>query len=160
MTNLENHDDDQPQHSSLIVRVQLVREWPQVYKAAKMAPHRAAGLALSLVQRADRETVVVVHLGADLIPMSAETVAMGLMATSLIQPRDVFKGALLANALSIYVAHNRLGVDSTPSQRDLDMTRRLIEAGELLGVPVVDHLIVATNRTSTSMRQTTDCWTS
>lgn len=160
MQDFENQEERPQQFSCHIVRVRLEREWPHVYSAAKLAPDRAAGLALSLMRRADRETVAVVHLGADLIPHSAEMVAMGRMATSLVQPRDVFKGALLANALSIYVAHNRLGVDTTPSAHDIALTRRLIAAGELLGVPVIDHLIVSASQCTTSMRQTTDCWTS
>lgn len=60
-----------------------------------------------------------------------------------IHPRDVFRFACLENASSILVAHNHPSADATPSEEDLEITERLIIAGNLLEIPVIDHLIVS-----------------
>jgi DNA repair protein RadC len=70
-------------------------------------------------------------------------VSHGTLSASLVHPREVFKSALLSNSHSIVVAHNHPGGSLTPSAEDLETTRQLIEAGKLLGVPLVDHVIVS-----------------
>lgn len=58
-------------------------------------------------------------------------------------PREVFKTAFLQNAASIILAHNHPSQNVTPSQEDIDVTKRLQEAGQLLGVEVLDHLVIS-----------------
>lgn len=69
-------------------------------------------------------------------------VTLGLLDTSLVHPRETFREAVRDGALSVIVAHNHPSGDPTPSKEDIDVTRRLVEAGKLLGIPVVDHLIL------------------
>jgi DNA repair protein RadC len=64
------------------------------------------------------------------------------VSASLVHPREVFKAALLANSTAIIVAHNHPSGSETPSLEDLETTKTLIAAGELLGVKVLDHVIV------------------
>lgn len=61
---------------------------------------------------------------------------------SLVHPREVFKGALLSSAASVILLHNHPSGDPDPSAEDREVTRKLVEAGRLLGVPVLDHVIV------------------
>ena len=69
-------------------------------------------------------------------------VTRGTLDSSLVHPREVFKVALKWSAASVIVAHNHPSGDPTPSKEDLDVTRRLIEAGRVLSVPVTDHVVV------------------
>ena len=70
----------------------------------------------------------------------------GTIDGTLVHPREVFKIALLANARAVILAHNHPSGDPTPSADDLALTRRLIAAGELIGIDVLDHVIVTTDQ--------------
>ncbi|MBI4342684.1 MAG: DNA repair protein RadC [Candidatus Omnitrophica bacterium] len=70
-------------------------------------------------------------------------IAVGSLSASLVHPRELFKEAIAASAAAVLVAHNHPSGDPEPSAHDLELTRRLAAAGELLGIEVVDHLIVA-----------------
>jgi DNA repair protein RadC len=68
-------------------------------------------------------------------------VSQGSLNSSVVHPREVFKRAMLNNACSIIVAHNHPSGNPAPSQTDIDVTRRLAEGGELLGIALLDHII-------------------
>lgn len=70
------------------------------------------------------------------------TVSTGTLSTSLVHPREVFKRALIQNAASIIICHNHPSGDPTPSREDVEITKRLHEAGELLGIKLLDHVII------------------
>ena len=65
----------------------------------------------------------------------------GLLDTSLVHPREVFREAVRQSAASVILAHNHPSGDPTPSKEDIDITRRLIEAGKILGIRVLDHVV-------------------
>ena len=69
-------------------------------------------------------------------------ISHGSVNSSIVSPREVFQKALLANAVSIIVMHNHPSGDSTPSREDIEVTKRLVEAGKIVGVEVLDHIIV------------------
>lgn len=69
-------------------------------------------------------------------------ISHGTVNASLVQPREVFQKALLANAVSIIVMHNHPSGDPTPSREDIEVTKRLVEAGKIVGVEVLDHIII------------------
>ena len=71
---------------------------------------------------------------------------------SVVHPRETFREAIAAGAAAIVLAHNHPSGDATPSAEDVELTRRLMEAGRLLGIPVLDHLIVGAAQTL-SLRQ-------
>ena len=79
-------------------------------------------------------------------------IAEGGLAAAVIHPRDLFREAIRANAAALILAHNHPSGNSAPSHDDLDTTRRLVEAGDMMGVKVVDHIILAFGG-STSFRQ-------
>ena len=66
----------------------------------------------------------------------------GLLDRCPVHPREVFREAVRQSAASVILAHNHPSGDPTPSREDIDITRRLVEAGKILGIPVVDHLIL------------------
>jgi DNA repair protein RadC len=70
----------------------------------------------------------------------------GTLDTTLVHPREVLKVALLANARAVIIGHNHPSGDPNPSPDDVKLTQRLATAGELLGIELVDHLIVAGDR--------------
>ncbi|HKZ57357.1 MAG TPA: JAB domain-containing protein [Thermodesulfovibrionales bacterium] len=74
---------------------------------------------------------------------------MGTLTLSLVHPREVFNPAILTNAASIILAHNHPSGDPMPSEDDLNITKRLKEAGELLGISVLDHIIIGYSYYST-----------
>ncbi len=94
----------------------------------------------------DREHFVCLHLDSRNRVTSMETVAVGTLNASLVHPREVFKAAILANAASVIVAHNHPSADVTPSSEDIALTKRLMEAGEILGIEVLDHIVVGGER--------------
>ena len=91
----------------------------------------------------DRERFLSVMLTSANHLIGVETVSVGSISSAIIKPRDVFKSAILGNAASIILCHNHPSGDLTPSDSDIEITKHLIEAGELLGVRVLDHLIIS-----------------
>jgi DNA repair protein RadC len=73
------------------------------------------------------------------------TISIGTLNASLVHPREVFKDAIIHSAASVVLAHNHPSGDPEPSEDDLTITKRLIEAGKILGVEVKDHIIVGKN---------------
>jgi DNA repair protein RadC len=72
-------------------------------------------------------------------------VSIGSLDASIVHPREVFAEAMLASAASVVFAHNHPSGDATPSPEDISLTRRLVQVGELVGIDVLDHVIVAGN---------------
>lgn len=81
-----------------------------------------------------------------LILIGVFEISHGNVNSSIVGTREVMQKALLANAVSIILMHNHPSGDCTPSQPDIDVTKRLVEAGKIVGVEVLDHLIIGRNR--------------
>ena len=75
-------------------------------------------------------------------------ISHGTVNASLVTPREVFQKALLANAVSIILMHNHPSGDSTPSRQDIEITKRLVEAGKIIGVEVLDHIVIGDQHVS------------
>ena len=73
------------------------------------------------------------------------TVSIGTLNTSLAHPREIFKEAIIHNAMSVVLAHNHPSGDSEPSEDDLKITKRLVESGKILNIEVIDHIIIGKN---------------
>jgi len=80
------------------------------------------------------------------VVLAYHELSRGCLDTTLVHPREVFKGALLSNAAAVIVGHNHPSGDVMPSADDVALTRRLSAAGELLGISLLDHLIVSDSR--------------
>jgi DNA repair protein RadC len=87
-----------------------------------------------------------IYLNARNALISRETISIGSLNASLVHPREVFFPAVRNLAANIILAHNHPSGDVTPSREDVELTRRLVKAGELMGIEVLDHLVVAGRR--------------
>ena len=90
----------------------------------------------------DREEVVVVFLDSASTMVGLHVASVGGLAASIVEPSQVFKAAVLANAAAILVAHQHPSGNPEPSREDVAVTRQLVEAGKVMGIPVHDHLII------------------
>ncbi|MBI4973321.1 hypothetical protein HZC27_01795 [Candidatus Roizmanbacteria bacterium] len=93
----------------------------------------------------DKEHLWVFHLNSRNQIKLIELVSLGILNSSLIHPREVFTRAVGERAAQIIIAHNHPSGEVTPSEDDLVITKRLVKAGEILGIELIDHLVVTTN---------------
>lgn len=91
---------------------------------------------------ADKEHFTVLALSNKCRVSGFKTVSTGTMTSSLIHPREVFRAAIMLGAVSVIVAHNHPSGDPAPSDEDVQVTKRLSDAGRLLGITVLDHIIL------------------
>jgi DNA repair protein RadC len=94
----------------------------------------------------DREQFVTVILDGRNQVVGFNVVSTGTLTSSLVHPREVFKAAILANAAAIILVHNHPSGDPDPSDEDKALTRRLKEAGDLIGIRVLDHVVIGDGR--------------
>ncbi len=90
----------------------------------------------------DREHFVVMMLTSSKAIIGVETISIGTLNNSLVHPREVFKQAIRNSASTVILAHNHPSGDCTPSGEDIRITKRLVEAGKIIGIEVIDHVIV------------------
>jgi DNA repair protein RadC len=102
----------------------------------------AARLLWAYLDGVDREHFVIVLPDQKNQVIGINTVSMGSLTASVVHPREVFKPAILANAATLICGHNHPSGDTVPSQEDRLITTRLVSAGKLLGINVVDHIII------------------
>ncbi len=126
------------------VELPMVRE-PQADATGKAiavrTPEEVAAQCTDMAQSA-QEVFVVFDLNTRNNIIDRRLVTLGLIDSSLVHPREVFRGALLNNAAAIVVAHNHPSGDPNPSAEDLRITRQLIEAGRILGIKLLDHVVI------------------
>ena len=100
---------------------------------------------LTELRQNKREHFVALYLNARNQLVHKETISMGTLNANLVHPREVFEPALRYSAASIMIAHNHPSGDPKPSEDDSEITKRLAEAGKMMGVEVLDHVIVTKN---------------
>lgn len=134
---------ESPTRHLSVVRIALIKERPVIYNGAKLIqPEQAAEAFRAILPDIDREYFVVFILDVKNRIVSCNIVSVGSLNQSIVHPREVFKAAILANGACIILAHNHPSGDCTPSSEDIAITRRLKEAGDVLGIKVLDHIIV------------------
>lgn len=104
----------------------------------------------------DREAFLVLLLDVKHRVTAEEVVTIGILDGSLVHPREVFKAAVAGGAAGIILAHNHPSGDPKPSGQDKEVTNRMRKAGEILGIPVVDHVIIGSTGTHYSFREGED----
>jgi len=127
-------------------RIRLVtveQRWTIAEAPRVSGPYEARNVLIPYFEGKDREHFVVLHLDSAHRPISVEVVSVGSLNQSIVHPREVFKGALLANAQAIIAAHNHPSGNLDPSDADRRAFDQLTSAGELLGIKVLDFLIVS-----------------
>jgi DNA repair protein RadC len=109
-------------------------------------PEEAAGLVMEQMRYLDREHFRAILLNTKNRVLAVEGVSVGTLNASSVHPRELFKNAIRKSAAAVILVHNHPSGDPSPSRQDLDLTRRLVEAGEIIGIPVLDHIIIGDNR--------------
>ncbi|MBR0393284.1 MAG: JAB domain-containing protein, partial [Oscillospiraceae bacterium] len=126
------------------VNVRLcLKEGAVLYSTAPLShPEAARDVMRDVLKDLDREMVCVVNMDNKMKPINYNVVSIGSIDQSMVPIQNVFKSSILSNAASIMLLHNHPSGDVTPSSPDFDVTKRLVEAGKLMGIPVIDHLII------------------
>lgn len=125
----------------------LVRERQARFRATPISnSEKCFKTFRSAFEGLDREQFAVITLDAKNSPIGFNVVAVGSLTLTLVHPREVFKCCILQNACSVILAHNHVSGDPTPSDEDRAVTERLLDAGGILGIAVLDHLIFGRGR--------------
>ncbi|SIR32117.1 DNA repair protein RadC [Priestia flexa] len=126
-----------------IVSVKLVRESCILYaKRSIRSPQDAYELLKSFLEDKDREHFIVVTLDTKNQPVSINVCHIGSLNASIVSPREVMKSAILSSGASFMIAHNHPSGNTTESREDVEVTKRLAEAGKLMGIELLDHIII------------------
>ena len=127
-----------------IVSTRLVKEKSVTYPKRRISsPRDAADILREFFDNQDREQCVAIYLNSKNEPNAIHVVSVGTLNSSIVHPREVFKAAVISNSASLIVAHNHPSSDLEPSKEDIEITKRLSEAGKLLGISLLDHLIIS-----------------
>ena len=97
----------------------------------------------SLFKDRVRERFLVYWLNSSNKVIGLEVISEGILNASVVHPREVFRGAIVATAAAIIVAHNHPSGSAEPSSEDLEITRQIVQAGKIVGIPCYDHIIFA-----------------
>ncbi len=124
-------------------RVEHARRPP---RPSMRSPRRVHELVAAGFRGLERERFLVLLLDGKHRLKRTELVSEGTLTSSLVHPREVFRPAVRESAAAVVVVHNHPSGDPEPSLEDVEVTRRLIDAGRLLGVPLLDHVVVGDGR--------------
>ena len=122
---------------SVLYEVPVVKSPAEVYQAAEQ---------LLALHEEPEEHFCIFCLNAKNKIVGVHTISIGSVNATIVHPREVFKAALLNNASAIICFHNHPSGDPEPSREDIETTSRLVEAGEILGIRVLDHIIIGEQR--------------
>ena len=123
------------------VAIRMVEQPPLYSNEPMNNPDAAIRVMNEFLSQMDRELFCIVNLQADLTPINMNIVSVGSLNEALINPREIFKSAILSNAHSMMLIHNHPSGNLTPSTSDIQTTARIQQLGELMGISLVDHII-------------------
>ncbi len=115
-------------------------------------PVHAYNLVKEQMEKEKRELIIVILQDVKGYVISNQIVSIGTLSNSLVHPREVFYPAIRHKAASVILVHNHPSGDPTPSTQDYEVTKTLIDAGKLIGIPINDHLIIG-DQSYVSLRQ-------
>lgn len=126
-----------------VVSLKLLKEKSLEYNFTSVKnPINVVKLTKKLIGEVDREYVLVLNLNTNLEPNSIEVCGIGSLSEAVIHPREIFKSAILSSASKIIMVHTHPSGHVEPSLEDIQTTMRIRKVGEILGIPLVDHLIL------------------
>ena len=136
-----------------IVSIKMVKESSFLYQTRQiLSPNDAYEMIREQLEGLDREQFIIACLNTKNEPTNITVVSVGSLNKAIVHPREIFKTAILSNAATIMAFHNHPSGETTPSQQDIQLTNRLYEAGELIGIKLLDHLIIG-DGTFTSLKE-------
>ncbi len=130
------------EYRGIRIRTKLDIEGYGQYKPLKIEESEDVYRVFENLRESDRERFYSLHLDSGNNVIGAELVSQGSLYRTTVHPREVFKSAILSSARSLIFVHSHPCANSTPSKEDCHLTERLKEAGDLLGIPVLDHIII------------------
>lgn len=137
-----------------IVSLKMVKESSVMYHNRRIStPEEAVDLLRYLLDECDREKMVVCCLNTKNEPTNISIVSIGTLNSSIVHPREIFKTAIVSNSASIIIAHNHPSGDTKPSREDINITKRIKESGELIGINMIDHIIIGEGYKYTSLKE-------
>jgi len=139
-------------HENLFVQVYLERFPGLDRRRCTIGTPRDAYEHVRFLEDSDRERFIALYLDAKNQLNGLEEVSKGTLTASLVHPREIYKAAILTNSASIILAHNHPSGNPSPSKEDIELTERISEAGRLLGIDLLDHMIIGNERYA-SMRE-------
>ena len=119
-------------------------------------PKKVVDMLSRLLRNVDREHFFAISIDTKGKPVGVEVVSIGTLNSTIVEVREVFKHAILCCASGIILAHNHPSGDPIPSKNDKQVTNRLREAGKILGIGVLDHVIIGDKDTYFSMAENED----
>ncbi|WP_269919843.1 RadC family protein [Caldifermentibacillus hisashii] len=128
-------------HSALVLAKKLKNIKPEERKVIRSRDD-AANLLMDEMRFLSQEHFVALFLNTKKQVIKKKTIFVGSLNEAIVHPREIFNEAIKHNSASIIVAHNHPSGDPTPSRPDIDVTRRLIECGNIIGIEVLDHIII------------------
>lgn len=126
-----------------IVRIKQVTVEKEEKRFRVASPSDASEFIQTCIADDDREVFFVVCLNTKNEVIACHRAHVGSLNASIVQPREVFKAAILNNSASIIIAHQHPSGNVSPSPEDISVTERLVKAGEYIGINVLDHIIVS-----------------
>lgn len=126
-----------------LVRVMLVRDPGEPYSGTLTRPAAVFEFLKDEVATWDRERFLTLMLDSSHRLIGIEEVAVGTVNSAVVHPREVFKALILANATAFIAVHNHPSGQPLPSIADIEITERLRKVGELVGIQLLDHIIIA-----------------
>lgn len=135
------------EHELKVVSIRLVDDPPLFSKKPLLTSADAVEVIGEELQKYDRELFCILNLRTNGQIINMNIVSTGTLNTALVHPREVFKSAILSNASDIILIHNHPSGNCTPSSLDTQITENLRKCGELLGIPVKDHIIIGSEKT-------------
>lgn len=142
--------------ASINLGSRLARQQPEV-RPRITSPSQVYALVQKELVDEKRELFVVVLVDTKAFLICREIVSVGTLSRTLVHPREVFYPAIRHKAAGVVLVHNHPSGDPTPSNEDISLTRELVAAGKMMGIPVNDHIIVGRNG-FVSLRQQGECF--
>lgn len=141
-------------HSSILLADKLarLRNGSMDDKFIVRSPEDGARYLRGILQDRAQERLVVVFLDTKNAVIKHKTVFVGSLNASIVHPREIFREAVKLSSASIIVAHNHPSGDVSPSQEDIHVTKRLVEAGKIMGIELLDHIIIGDSK-HTSLKE-------
>ena len=125
-----------------------IREVEYTYETRPkiVGPEDVVKTVKPMIADPNKEFFITLYLNTKNGILKQEIISIGSLNANIVHPREVFKSACMISASSIIVAHNHPSGDPTPSIEDIELTKKLVEAGKVLGINVLDHVIIGHDR--------------
>lgn len=126
-----------------VVNVRLVKE-PSLYSTKEVtSPEAVMEVVAGELKNYDREVFAILNLKTNGKPINLHICSIGTLDATMVNPREAFKAIILSNAASFICVHNHPSGNCEPSQDDIAVTERMVKCGELMGIKMLDHIIIA-----------------